>query len=1145
MKKFNSLRFLFATLFVTAFMAFTGCTDNEETDIQIPTMEIVTPHEGLTVAFDKMGGEQTFSITTSGIWEITKVPDWLSIDPLKGQGNATITVTTSELPVETQARLATLTVKLSTIIYGIEKEISTQDISVSQTVTGEPISQTAIYYNNFDKQLGTGKFPDFMWMDEDSKDYWMNHEGSGIETVVYTTKNMKVKNERPSNGYEGASGVNSIGFNRDYSELAIKNITLPEGKRNFTLTFGGSFYDKYATPKDEWDMKKINITLGNSEEKYSSNITYTKLPGETPNWSLFKADFTLPEGTTQLSIKFDTKVFFYTIDDVKLTEGLGGQEITFDGVAPTPPTPIEGAIYQNNFDKEKAPDGVFNGKFTEYTPMTDNDKYWDNKSGSGAETVTYANQSMKIASDHSSMGYDGASGMNKIKFDRDSWMEIQNITLPAGKRNFKISVGGSYYNGKATPKNQFDLTNFHLTLGNGTAWSKDVVLTPAGELAQDWVLLSADVTLPEGTQKLSIKFAAPYYYYSIDDVVVVEGNGGQNITFGGDTPEPTPGDVKTIKEIIALEKGAMAKTQGQIIAKHEKGFVIEDAAKDKLHVYSATTEKIGATVIVDGTKDIYNDMHQLKTATITLVKDGTYTYPSPKVWGATEINNYMTTGTSTDIHYIQIKGKLEIVILPPKGDKPEKRYYNVHMDGLTLPVKDASIENPLKELGIDAMDGQEITITGYSLGFAGKYTSGQPTPHEHFKILATKVGDGGVAPEPPTPGDVNTIAEATAGAPDDFKAVSAVAYTVQGQIVAANGNQFLIKDNTGIIMVYQGWDKANSKPMVEYTAKVGNTVKVTGNTNKNFGAVQFTDKNLQITEVSTGSYTQPTPVKFGEAELTAFYTENKPSYKYVEITGALTNPSGRYEIMVGAQNTEILHPEAGFVDAALVGKNVTLYGYTVNNNTKYKKVILMGVSIKEAGSTPEPPTPGPDPDPDPDPTPTPTPGDGSTITLNFADKATYPAGFPDSSANKFTDAREFTFGGYAFTLAGSSDGGVYQGVDWADKTTPYLMIGKHGAYIEVPAIAGKSLSKVTIVTRNGASTNVNVGIVTADAPVGDAYTFVAGGELQQWDSAADFTYNYTLSGTAVNTKYRILIHKNPSKNKGYNAQLAKLVLEYK
>lgn len=156
-------------------------------------------------------------------------------------------------------------------------------------------------------------------------------------------------------------------------------------------------------------------------------------------------------------------------------------------------------------------------------------------------------------------------------------------------------------------------------------------------------------------------------------------------------------------------------------------------------------------------------------------------------------------------------------------------------------------------------------------------------------------------------------------------------------------------------------------------------------------------------------------------------------------------------------------------------------------------------------------------------------GEQQTVIVDFTPESAYPAGFPTSSTEKKTDRESFSFGGTELALMASSDGGYYR---VASGDSFYLLIGKTNAYIELPAVNGKKLVKVVAVSRDGASSNVIVGITDTDNNA------VAGGEAVKWDNKTDFTYTYSLSGTSVNTSYRVVVTNK------YNAQFTKLELIY-
>lgn len=195
--------------------------------------------------------------------------------------------------------------------------------------------------------------------------------------------------------------------------------------------------------------------------------------------------------------------------------------------------------------------------------------------------------------------------------------------------------------------------------------------------------------------------------------------------------------------------------------------------------------------------------------------------------------------------------------------------------------------------------------------------------------------------------ETKTIAEVIAGS------VGAT-YTTQGQVVAINGRSFLIQDNSGKILVYLGWK--DNKPVVDYSATIGQTVKVTGKTTTYSKLVQFSETDLVIEKVSDGSFTQPTPEKFDGAAFDA-YVAATPVIKYIEYSGTLTIDGYYYNIAVDGTDLQgsLAYPADGFVDASLNGQVVIVKGYTLGMTNQSKMLSTIAVSVEKDGDAPAEP----------------------------------------------------------------------------------------------------------------------------------------------------------------------------------------------
>ena len=216
-------------------------------------------------------------------------------------------------------------------------------------------------------------------------------------------------------------------------------------------------------------------------------------------------------------------------------------------------------IYGNNFDKTLAAKDANNR-----WPFLDQSDAWQNATGTGIESVTYAYKNMSVrSSQKNSGGYDGASGQNKIFFGTaPANFDIDNITLPSGETNYRITFGANYSkNNDGTYDNTFKPEYFQVWVGNGTTWKelKYEKIGGSDETDPYWILFKSDFTLKTALKELSIRFTtttggeAANSAFSIDDLSFTNGNGGQEVDLEGGVVPPDPGEATaiTIPELIA------------------------------------------------------------------------------------------------------------------------------------------------------------------------------------------------------------------------------------------------------------------------------------------------------------------------------------------------------------------------------------------------------------------------------------------------------------------------------------------------------------------------------------------------------------------------------------------------------------------
>ena len=542
MKKSSIWKLLFSALTVFAVAVFAGCTDDND-DMGAPYLN-VTP-ENLTFDAEGQPADEyngTFIVETNRPWRaiVEDEQTWVRLSATEGEGDAAVTVT---VPASNIGQSAKVTFE----VYNSYGALIQKDVNVLQ---GEVVPPTII----FNETAGNEAVDDKPLV---SAYTGWNTTGEGASKVSYEGTNTSIRSSGKSSAgaYDGASGPNLIFFGTAPATFTVKNITLASGQTNLKLTFGGQYYDQ---DNNDNGFKKDDFVVSLS----ANGTDYTPLSYEVnngdqedPYWVFATKNFTLKNATSTLYIKFEANISSkFRLDDITLMTGNGGEEIDLAGGGVVPPDPSGDAIYENNFDKTPAE------KVDNKWPFLDQTDAWQNASGTGNSTVTYTSTNVSVrTSGKLSGGYDGASGSNKIFFgSAPATFDINNITMPAGKTNYRIIFGGAYsQNNGGTYDNIFKPESFHVAVGNGTDWSGNLTYEKIGGSDTTdpyWVQFAVDFTLKEAVSQLSIRFTADLAsVFAIDDVQLVEGNGGQEVDLEGGVVPPDPGEATaiTIPELIA------------------------------------------------------------------------------------------------------------------------------------------------------------------------------------------------------------------------------------------------------------------------------------------------------------------------------------------------------------------------------------------------------------------------------------------------------------------------------------------------------------------------------------------------------------------------------------------------------------------
>ena len=525
-KLFKSLFAVVMTL--GSVLGFVACEEQGDDVVANPTVEVSTK----SLNFAKEEGSQSVNITANSDWKVECDADWVTITPVNGTGDATITVAVAMNDTDA-VRETTVKVIALHKTYGAW---DTKKITVKQSASEDaPVTEELLYSDNFDGQEATKEYGSgSSWPYIDQFPEFANPEGPAAENVTYSGSGVSVRANSTSNSsysdYAG-SGSNNIFFGGG-AYFQVNDIALDASQLSYKMTFGT---EKYTQDGDStFKIEEFLLYISKNGEEWAP-VEYTYAGTEPGRWNVATAEFTLAAGTEVLYIKYEAKVAsVYRLDDVKFYVGNGGQTIDLDNiqiVEPEPPT--TDALYYENFDGKGASKDS-NG----YWPYIADFPEMKNAAGVVAANVSYEGHNTTVRNNSNSDGsysdYAG-SGMNNIFFGKDNaWIMVKGLELTSSQKNLTLTFGTEKYS--QTLGSLFTPSEFIVSIsGDGEKWS-NVSYTFAGTAEGRWNVATANFTLKEVPAKLYIKFmATAESAYRLDDVTLNVGNGGQEIDLGAGT----------------------------------------------------------------------------------------------------------------------------------------------------------------------------------------------------------------------------------------------------------------------------------------------------------------------------------------------------------------------------------------------------------------------------------------------------------------------------------------------------------------------------------------------------------------------------------------------------------------------------------
>ena len=296
------------------------------------------------IEFQQEASSETIKVASTRQWFLSNCPEWIAVDPKKGKDPNGMDVTISVLGNTGLDREAALKFSIG---------YDTKTLTVKQKGTGSA-ADAIVYANDFDKTEATKTFgTGTSWPYLDQFDGWKNASGTGIGAETYSFSGMSARANSTSNSnysdYKG-SGSNNLFFGSS-AYFSIQGIKLPSDV-NYSLTFGAEKYNQDNGSLFKHD--EFHVYVSNDAKKWVE-IEYTFPNGDKEGrWDLATSNFTVPKGTSSLSIYVKTDVASsYRLDDLKLSVAAeAGTVIDFSkgvdlgtGGGETPdPTPGAGTI---------------------------------------------------------------------------------------------------------------------------------------------------------------------------------------------------------------------------------------------------------------------------------------------------------------------------------------------------------------------------------------------------------------------------------------------------------------------------------------------------------------------------------------------------------------------------------------------------------------------------------------------------------------------------------------------------------------------------------------------------------------------------------------------------------------------------------
>lgn len=299
---------------------------------------------------------------------------------------------------------------------------------------------------------------------------------------------------------------------------------------------------------------------------------------------------------------------------------------------------------------------------------------------------------------------------------------------------------------------------------------------------------------------------------------------------------------------------------------------------------------------------------------------------------------FEATDVANEFYLYYMDGETKMYILGNVKDSSTDKYTSTSFDVKTTKDDSWIIDGEKQTIVSKASgrmiatksDATHLNFSTYAVSNYGKDTYVASWLYTTDSTAVGQLPSGGDTPVTPPSTDTSTIAQVIAG-------TNGNTYKISGTVVAIYNRGFLIKDATGMLLVYAGYEYAND-------VVVGQKLTVNGKLGENGGLKQFTYDGLTYTGTETEAVTHATPVVLDAAAAEAYLTA--PAIKYVTVTGTLAKSGDYYNLNIEGTTTAVgslAYPNAAQANLLnpLDGKKITVTGYAISvSSSKYVNIMV-------------------------------------------------------------------------------------------------------------------------------------------------------------------------------------------------------------